>query len=100
VLACAVCRTDLHVVEGDLPLFYERQVRSVTGSTRADGEALRAEAARIPIRPETTPFGPEDANHALELLKRGGLVGLGSSFNRIGFSSIIAAPGQRSGIPT
>ena len=58
-------------------LFYERNVRSVTANTRADGEELLAEAARIPIRPATTTFPLEDANRALALLKRGGFAGAG-----------------------
>ncbi len=58
-------------------LFYERQVRSVTANTRADGEELLAEAARIPVRPETTAFDLEEANRALALLKRGGFPGSG-----------------------
>ena len=58
-------------------LFYERTVRSVTANTRADGEELLAEAARIPIRPATTTFPLEDANRALALLKRGGFAGAG-----------------------
>ena len=58
-------------------LFYERQVRSVTANTRADGEELFAEALRIPIRPETTTFPLADANRALALLKRGGFTGSG-----------------------
>ena len=58
-------------------LFYERSVRSVTANTRADGDELLAEAARIPIRPATTTFPLEDANRALTLLKRGGFAGAG-----------------------
>jgi propanol-preferring alcohol dehydrogenase len=58
-------------------LFYERSIRSVTANTRADGEELLAEAARIPIRPATTTFPLEDANRALALLKRGGFAGAG-----------------------
>jgi propanol-preferring alcohol dehydrogenase len=58
-------------------LFYERNIRSVTANTRADGEELLAEAARIPIRPATTTFPLEDANRALALLKRGGIAGAG-----------------------
>jgi propanol-preferring alcohol dehydrogenase len=58
-------------------LFYERNIRSVTANTRADGEELLAEAARIPIRPATTTFPLEDANRALALLKRGGFAGAG-----------------------
>jgi alcohol dehydrogenase, propanol-preferring len=58
-------------------LFYERNLRSVTANTRADGEELLAEAARIPIRPATTTFPLEDANQALAILKRGGFAGAG-----------------------
>jgi propanol-preferring alcohol dehydrogenase len=58
-------------------LFYERSVRSVTANTRADGEELLAEAARIPVRPATTTFPLEEANRALALLKRGGFAGAG-----------------------
>jgi propanol-preferring alcohol dehydrogenase len=58
-------------------LFYERTIRSVTANTRADGEELLAEAARIPIRPATTTFPLEDANRALALLKRGEFAGAG-----------------------
>jgi len=58
-------------------LFYERSIRSVTANTRADGEELFEEAARIPVRPETTTFPLEEANRALALLKRGGFSGSG-----------------------
>jgi alcohol dehydrogenase, propanol-preferring len=58
-------------------LFYERQVRSVTANTRADGEALLAEAARIPVRLTTTTFALTEANHALAALKRGAFSGSG-----------------------
>ncbi len=58
-------------------LFYERQVRSVTANTRADGESLFAEAARIPVRLATTTFALADANRALAALKRGEFAGSG-----------------------
>jgi propanol-preferring alcohol dehydrogenase len=58
-------------------LFYERQVRSVTANTRADGEALLAEAARIPVRLATTTFTLTEANRALAALKRGAFAGSG-----------------------
>lgn len=58
-------------------LFDERVVRSVTANTRADGEELLAEAARIPIRPAVTTFPLEDANAALAALKRGAFSGAG-----------------------
>lgn len=46
-------------------LFQERQVRSVTANTRADGEAFLATAARIGIRVTTTPYALEEADRAL-----------------------------------
>lgn len=46
-------------------LFEERQVRSVTANTRADGEAFLALAARMPIRPTVSPYPFERADQAL-----------------------------------
>lgn len=67
--------TAVPALEYERDLFYERSLTTVTANTRADGEELLAEAARIPIRPETTCFPLEDANRALALLKRGGFPG-------------------------
>ncbi|MGE5177526.1 MAG: zinc-dependent alcohol dehydrogenase family protein [Bacteroidota bacterium] len=58
-------------------LFYERNLRSVTANTRADGEALLREAAAIPLLPRVTTFALEEANRGLELLKKDGLNGTG-----------------------
>jgi alcohol dehydrogenase, propanol-preferring len=58
-------------------LFYERDLRSVTSNTRADGEALLREAARIPIRPEVTIYPFDQINRALLDLKRDRLSGTG-----------------------
>jgi propanol-preferring alcohol dehydrogenase len=58
-------------------LFYERTIRTVTSNTRADGEALLAEASRIPVRVTTTAFALDQANEALEGLKRGAFAGSG-----------------------
>ncbi|MBI2162323.1 MAG: zinc-dependent alcohol dehydrogenase family protein [Candidatus Rokubacteria bacterium] len=69
--------TPVPALDYERHLFYERSVRSVTANTRADGEELLAEAARIPIRPETTAFPLEEANRALTLLKQGGFTGSG-----------------------
>jgi len=69
--------TPVPALEYERDLFYERSIRSVTANTRADGEELLAEAARIPIRTATTAFGLEDANRALTLLKQGGVAGAG-----------------------
>lgn len=46
-------------------LFQERQVRSVTANTRADGEEFLRLAAEIPIRPTTAPYPFGAADQAL-----------------------------------
>jgi propanol-preferring alcohol dehydrogenase len=58
-------------------LFYERDLRSVTANTRADGRELLAEAAEIPIRPRVTTYPLEDANRALQDLKGDRINGTG-----------------------
>jgi propanol-preferring alcohol dehydrogenase len=58
-------------------LYHEKTVRSVTNSTRADGEALLRIAAEIPIRPQTESFPLEEANRALQLLADGRINGAG-----------------------
>jgi propanol-preferring alcohol dehydrogenase len=58
-------------------LFYEKNVRSVTANTRADGEGLLREAAEIPLRPKVATFPLEDANGALRLLKSDRISGSG-----------------------
>jgi propanol-preferring alcohol dehydrogenase len=56
-------------------LFYERQLRSVTANTRADGEAFLRRAAAIPVRVTTTPFPFERADEALRALATGRVSG-------------------------
>jgi propanol-preferring alcohol dehydrogenase len=46
-------------------LFLERQVRSVTANTRADGDELLALAARLGVRVATTPYPLDAADRAL-----------------------------------
>jgi propanol-preferring alcohol dehydrogenase len=46
-------------------LFQERQLRSVTANTRADGEEFLRVAADIPLRPTAVPYRMEAADHAL-----------------------------------
>ncbi|HEX2048118.1 MAG TPA: zinc-dependent alcohol dehydrogenase family protein [Acidimicrobiales bacterium] len=57
--------TDVPVLNYQDHLFQERQLRSVTANTRADGEAFLRIAARIGIRPTTTPYPFEEADRAL-----------------------------------
>jgi propanol-preferring alcohol dehydrogenase len=58
-------------------LFYEKNVRSVTANTRADGEGLLREAAEIPIRPAVTLFPLSEVNGALQRLKADRIRGSG-----------------------
>lgn len=46
-------------------LFQERQLRSVTANTRADGEAFLDVAARVGLQVTTTPYALADADRAL-----------------------------------
>jgi propanol-preferring alcohol dehydrogenase len=56
-------------------LWGERVVRSVANLTRADGDEFLELAAATPIRIEVETFALEDANDALERLRRGSLRG-------------------------
>ena len=56
-------------------LYFERTIRSVTASTRKDGEKLLRIAAEIPIHTKTTSFPLQDANKVLQLLKQGKING-------------------------
>jgi alcohol dehydrogenase, propanol-preferring len=46
-------------------LFQERQLRSVTANTRADGEEFLALAARLGLRVTTQPYALHEADRAL-----------------------------------
>jgi propanol-preferring alcohol dehydrogenase len=56
-------------------LWGERVVRSVANLTRADGEEFLALAPTVPVRTEVEAFPLEDANDALDRLRRGALRG-------------------------
>ena len=56
-------------------LWGERLVRSVANLTRADGEEFLALAPTIPVRTDVETFPLEDANEALDRLRRGLLRG-------------------------
>jgi alcohol dehydrogenase, propanol-preferring len=57
--------TDIPPLDYQAHLFCERQLRSVTANTRADGVAFLAEAAAIGIRVHTQPYPFEAADQAL-----------------------------------
>ena len=69
--------TDIPGLVYERDLFYERNLRSVTANTLADGEELLREAAAIPLRPRVTTFPLEEANRALQLLKTDQINGAG-----------------------
>jgi len=81
----AVCRGGTVVCGGihmsDIPAFpyrllwEERVIRSVANLTRRDGEELLALAPTIPVRTEVELFRLEEANEALDRLRRGELRG-------------------------
>jgi len=58
-------------------LYFEKTLRSVTASTRQDGQELLELAARIPIVPQVQLFPLDRANQALKLLKAGQIDGAG-----------------------
>ena len=69
--------TDVPSLNYERHLFYERQLRSVTANTRADGTELLRLAGEIPLRPATVPFPLSDANRALHQLKHDAIRGAG-----------------------
>ena len=56
-------------------LFREKQLRSVTANTRADGEEFLRLATRLRIRPTTTPRPLSEADQALADLAAGRITG-------------------------
>lgn len=58
--------SDIPALDYATDLFQERQLRSVTANTRADGEEFLRIAAEIPLRPSTTAYPFEEAGRALQ----------------------------------
>ena len=58
-------------------LYHEKTLKSVANCTRGDVRDLLRTAAGIPLRTETQIFELDDANEALQLLKRGQIKGAG-----------------------
>ncbi|HEY8294465.1 MAG TPA: zinc-dependent alcohol dehydrogenase family protein [Micrococcaceae bacterium] len=57
--------SDIPALHYTAELFQERQLRSVTANTRADGEDFLRKAAAIPIRPTTVAYPFDAAGQAL-----------------------------------
>lgn len=76
VLAIAgIYLSQIPPLEYERHLFYEREIRSVTANTRADGDEFLRIAGEIPIRSFTVPMALEEANRALTMLKHDELRG-------------------------
>uniref|UniRef100_A0A831UF03 alcohol dehydrogenase n=1 Tax=Geobacter metallireducens TaxID=28232 RepID=A0A831UF03_GEOME len=58
-------------------LWGERSIRSVANLTRRDGEEFLALAPRVPVRTEVRSYPLEEANGALDDLRRGAIRGAG-----------------------
>ncbi len=69
--------SDVPTLNYEAQLFYERDVRSVTANTRADGRELLAEAAALRLRPHVSTYPLADANRALLDLKADRINGTG-----------------------
>lgn len=75
VHACGICRTDLHILDGDIPsfpdefLWGERVLRSVANLTRQDGEEFLALAPQVPVQTHVHTFPLAQANQAIAALR-------------------------------
>ena len=74
VVCGGIHMSDLPAMPYEL-LWGERTLRSVANLTRADGEEFLALAPEVPVRTEVETFPLEQANAALERLRRGELRG-------------------------
>jgi propanol-preferring alcohol dehydrogenase len=66
VALAGIHMTDVPAMTYEPHLFWEKALQSVTANTRADGEALLAEAAAIPIQPRIRRYALAEANRALQ----------------------------------
>jgi len=62
-------------LEYERHLYYEKSLRSVTASTRRDGEEFFKLAAAVPVRTTVTTYPLSEANSALHHLKEGRIDG-------------------------
>jgi propanol-preferring alcohol dehydrogenase len=70
VVCAGIHMSDIPSFPYDL-LWEERSIRSVANLTRQDGAEFLALAPQVPVRTEVQVFALEDANVALDLLRRG-----------------------------
>jgi propanol-preferring alcohol dehydrogenase len=76
ILAVAgIYLSPIPVLDYEKHLFYEKELRSVTANTRADGEEFLRIAGEIRMQTHTVAMKLEDANLALNMLKHDQLRG-------------------------
>lgn len=75
VAIAGIYLSEIPPLDYERDLFYEREIRSVTANTRADGEEFLALAGEIPITTSIVPMALSDANRALTMLKQDQLRG-------------------------
>ena len=76
ILAVAgIYLTPVPPLDYERELFYERELRSVTANTRADGQEFMRIAGEIPIVTHTVAMKLDEANRALNMLKHDELRG-------------------------
>jgi propanol-preferring alcohol dehydrogenase len=74
VVCAGIHMTDIPSFPYEL-LWEERELRSVANLTRRDGEEFLALAPQVPVRTEIETYALEDANKALDRLRRGDVRG-------------------------
>jgi propanol-preferring alcohol dehydrogenase len=72
-----ITMSPIPAIDYDKLLYHERIVRSVANATRQDAREFLRIAAEIPVRTEIETFRLEDANRALQALKRSAIRGAG-----------------------
>ncbi len=78
ILAVAgIYLSPIPVLDYEKHLFYEKELRSVTANTRADGQEFLKLAGEIPFLTSTVAFGLDQAKVALQMLKHDEIKGAG-----------------------
>jgi propanol-preferring alcohol dehydrogenase len=75
VVLAGIHMTDLPALDYEKNLFHERDLRTVTANTRADGAALLRLATSLRVAPAVTPYPFAHADRALQALRSGDTAG-------------------------
>lgn len=75
VVLAGIHMSEIPAMDYESSLFYERDLRSVTANTRADGAAFLRIAGNLRITPQVTPYAFEHVDRALNDLRDGSVSG-------------------------